>query len=110
MNVYIRSYFHNDTIKILVLKTIANICTLVRTLSEKSIPKDYFNFLKHENNDIDNESKSRNRLKLLNNLHEYLLNTSLLYLSGLFGRQETKSNMTKFITIELYFIIYGNRF
>ena len=42
--------------------------------------------------------------------HEYLLNTSLLYLSGLFGRQETKSNMTKFITIELYFIIYGNRF
>jgi hypothetical protein len=68
MNVYIRSYFHNDTIKILVLKTIANICTLVRTLSEKSIPKDYFNFLKHENNDIDNESKSRNRLKLLNNL------------------------------------------
>jgi hypothetical protein len=68
MNVYIRSYFHNDTIKILVLKTIANICTLVRTLSEKSIPKDYFNFLKNENNDIDNESKSRNRLKLLNNL------------------------------------------
>ena len=68
MNVYIRSYFHNDTIKILVLKTITNICTLVRTLSEKSIPKDYFNFLKHENNDIDNESKSRNRLKLLNNL------------------------------------------
>ena len=68
MNVYIRSYFHNDTIKILVLKTITNICTLVRTLSEESIPKDYFNFLKHGNNDIDNESKSRNRLKLLNNL------------------------------------------
>ena len=40
----------------------------MRTLSKKSIPKDYFNFLKHENNDIDNESKSRNRLKLLNNI------------------------------------------
>ena len=40
----------------------------MRTLSKKSIPKDYFNFSKHENNDIDNESKSRNRLKLLNNL------------------------------------------
>jgi hypothetical protein len=40
--------------------------------------------------------------------HEYLLNTSLLFLSGLFGRQEIKLNMTKFITIKLYFVIYGN--
>jgi len=35
---------------------------------KKCIPKDYLNFLKNENNDIDNESKSRNKLKLLNNL------------------------------------------
>ena len=32
------------------------------------IPKDYLNFLKNENNDIDSESKSRNKMKLLNNL------------------------------------------
>ena len=40
----------------------------MRALSKKGIPKDYFNFLKHEHNFIDNESKSKNRLKLLNNL------------------------------------------
>ena len=35
---------------------------------KKCTPKDYLNFLKNENNDIDNESKSRNKIKLLNNL------------------------------------------
>ena len=29
--------------------------------------------------------------------------------SGLFGRREIKLNMTKFISIKLYFITYGNR-
>ena len=32
------------------------------------IPKDYLNFLKNENNDIDNKAKSRNTMKLSNNL------------------------------------------
>jgi hypothetical protein len=41
--------------------------------------------------------------------HELLLDTLILYLSGLFGRQEIKLNMTKFISIKLYFITYGNR-
>jgi hypothetical protein len=30
--------------------------------------KDYLKFLKNENNDIDNKTKSRNKMKLLNNL------------------------------------------
>ena len=41
--------------------------------------------------------------------HELLLNKLILYLSGLFGRQETELNMTKFISIRMYFVIYGNR-
>jgi hypothetical protein len=41
--------------------------------------------------------------------HELLLNTLILYLSGPFGRQETKLNMTKFISIRMFFVIYGNR-
>ena len=35
---------------------------------KKCIPKDYLKFLKNENNDIDNKTKSRNKMKLLNNL------------------------------------------
>jgi hypothetical protein len=35
---------------------------------QKCIPKDYLKFLKNENNDIDNKTKSRNKMKLLNNL------------------------------------------
>jgi hypothetical protein len=35
---------------------------------KKCIPKDYLNFLKNENNNIDNKTKSRNKMKLLNNL------------------------------------------
>ena len=35
---------------------------------KKCIPKDYLKFLKNENNNIDNETKSRNKMKLLNNL------------------------------------------
>jgi hypothetical protein len=35
---------------------------------KKCIPKDYLKFLKTENNDIDNKTKSRNKMKLLNNL------------------------------------------
>ena len=35
---------------------------------KKGIPKDYLNFLKNENNDIDNKTKSRNQIKLLNKL------------------------------------------
>ena len=35
---------------------------------KKCIPKDYLNLLKNENNDIDNKTKSRNKMKLLNNL------------------------------------------
>jgi hypothetical protein len=35
---------------------------------KKCIPKDYLNFLRNENNDIDNKTKSRNKMKLLNNL------------------------------------------
>ena len=35
---------------------------------KKCIPKDYLNFLKNENNDIDNKPKSRNKMKLLTNL------------------------------------------
>ena len=41
---------------------------------------------------------------------EFLLNTLLFsYLHDLFGRQETQLNMTKFISIKMYFVIYGNR-
>jgi hypothetical protein len=32
----------------------------------KCILKDYLKFLKNENNDIDNKTKSRNKMKLLN--------------------------------------------
>jgi hypothetical protein len=35
---------------------------------KKCIPKDYLKFLKNENNDIENKTKSRNKMKLLNNL------------------------------------------
>ena len=35
---------------------------------KKCIPNNYLNFLKNENEDIDNEAKSRNKMKLLNNL------------------------------------------
>ena len=35
---------------------------------KKCIPKDYLNFLDNKNEDIDNEAKSRNKMKLLNNL------------------------------------------
>ena len=35
---------------------------------KKCIPKDYLKFLKNENNDIDNKTKSRNKMKLLDNL------------------------------------------
>ena len=35
---------------------------------KKCIPKDYLKFLKNENNDIDNKTKSRNKIKLLNKL------------------------------------------
>ena len=38
--------------------------------------------------------------------HEYI---NFSYLSGLFGRQVTKLNMIKFISIKMYFVIYGNR-
>jgi hypothetical protein len=38
--------------------------------------------------------------------HELLLNTLILYLSGLFGRQETELNMTKFISIRMYFVLF----
>jgi hypothetical protein len=41
--------------------------------------------------------------------HELLLNTLIVISSGLFGKQETKVNMTKFISIRMYFVIYGNR-
>jgi hypothetical protein len=37
-------------------------------LTKKCIPKDYLKFLKNENIDIDNKTKSRNKMKLLNNL------------------------------------------
>ena len=35
---------------------------------KKCIPKDYLKFLKNENNEIENKTKSRNKMKLLNNL------------------------------------------
>jgi hypothetical protein len=35
---------------------------------KKCIPKDYLKFLKNENSDIENKTKSRNKMKLLNNL------------------------------------------
>ena len=35
---------------------------------KKCIPKDCLKFLKNENNNIDNETKSRNKMKLLNKL------------------------------------------
>jgi hypothetical protein len=35
---------------------------------KKCIPKDYLKFLKNENNDIEIKTKSRNKMKLLNNL------------------------------------------
>jgi hypothetical protein len=35
---------------------------------KKGIPKDYLKFLKNENIVIDNKTKSRNKMKLLNNL------------------------------------------
>jgi hypothetical protein len=35
---------------------------------KKCITKDYLKFLKNENNNIDNKTKSRNKMKLLNNL------------------------------------------
>jgi hypothetical protein len=35
---------------------------------KKCIPNNYLNFLKNKNEDIDNEAKSRNKMKLLNNL------------------------------------------
>jgi hypothetical protein len=35
---------------------------------KKCIPKYYLKFLKNENNDIENKTKSRNKMKLLNNL------------------------------------------
>ena len=35
---------------------------------KKCIPKDYLKFLNNENNDIENKTKSRNTMKLLNNL------------------------------------------
>jgi hypothetical protein len=41
--------------------------------------------------------------------HELLLNTFIFISKCLFGRQETKLNMTKFISIKMYFVIYGNR-
>ena len=41
---------------------------------------------------------------------EFLLNTLLFsYLHGLFGRQETQLNMTKFISIKMHFVVNGNR-
>ena len=41
---------------------------------------------------------------------EFLLNTLLFsYLHGLFGRQDTQLNMTKFISIKMHFVVYGNR-
>jgi hypothetical protein len=66
----------------------------VRTLSKKSIPKDYFNFLKHENNYIDNESKSRNRLKLLNNIKLTDVRVWLVILVSLLYRYGSKSKFT----------------
>jgi hypothetical protein len=45
---------------------------------KKCIPKDYLKFLKNENNDIDNKTKSRNKMKLLNNLNLQILETKLL--------------------------------
>jgi hypothetical protein len=38
------------------------------TKIKKCIPKYYLKFLKNENNDIENKTKSRNKMKLLNNL------------------------------------------
>jgi hypothetical protein len=35
---------------------------------KKCISKDYLKFLENENNDIENKTKSRNKMKLLNNL------------------------------------------
>ena len=35
---------------------------------KKCIPNNYLKFLKDENEDIDNEAKSRNKMKSLNNL------------------------------------------
>jgi hypothetical protein len=35
---------------------------------KKCIPNNYLNFFRNENEDIDNEAKSRNKMKLLNNL------------------------------------------
>jgi hypothetical protein len=37
-------------------------------INKKCIPNHYLNFLKNENEDINNEAKSRNKMKLLNNL------------------------------------------
>ena len=39
---------------------------------KKCIPKDYLKFLKTENNDIDNKTKSRNKMKLLDINYLYI--------------------------------------
>jgi hypothetical protein len=40
----------------------------LKNAGKKCIPKDYLKFLKNENKDIDNKTKSRNKMKLLHNL------------------------------------------
>jgi hypothetical protein len=43
-------------------------CLNLRMKHLSIIPKDYLKFLKNENNNIENKTKSRNKMKLLNNL------------------------------------------
>jgi hypothetical protein len=55
---------------------------------KKCIPKDYLKFLKNENNDIDNKTKSRNKMKLFFHWNSLilLLMSSLLRLFQIFGQ------------------------
>ena len=43
-------------------------CILEYSTIKKCIPNNYLNFFRNENEDIDNEVKSRNKMKSLNNL------------------------------------------